>query len=101
EPAVLLREGPVRPARRADQRHAPRRILEEARGRAADLEAARRAWRGRRDLVLALARDGRARLHQLAAVAIDVERDDRIGEAETLLLVVEIDHRVIEGMRQP
>src|SRR6185312_9825155 len=101
EPAMLLRQRAMRPARRADQRDAPRRIGKVARRRAAELEAARRARRWRRNLVRALAHHAGAGLDQLAAIAIHVEGNDRIVEAEALLLVIEIDHGVVEGMREP
>src|SRR5690348_10122854 len=96
EPAMLLRQRTVRPARRADQGDTPGRGREVTRRGAPDLEAACWARRWRRDLVGTFADDAGAGLDELAAVAVHVKGNDRIAEAEAALLVIEIDHRVVE-----
>src|SRR5215472_17121392 len=102
DPVMLRGQERMRPARRRDERDAPRAVGEDARNRGADIEAARRVGSGRIDRVgVGAAGQMRAAAafgDDRGAVAIDVKRHHRIGE--TLPVVIEIEDRVDESVRQ-
>ncbi len=92
------------PARRRDHRYPPRRIREGLGHRLADFHAAPRMRRGRVSGDRRIARrhkQGRGAalgVQQVAAVAIDRERHDRVGEA--FAVPIEIEEGVGKGVRQ-
>src|SRR5215470_1945691 len=103
ELVVLVGEEGVRPARGGDERRAPRAVPHHPRGGRPDLHAAPRTRRRR---IERIAGDGigeapaaSALRDDAPAVAIDLEGDDRIREADAI--VIEEHDRVEEGMGQP